>query len=112
MRTTATYDPETEEFVINTPDFEAAKCWVGNLGKNCKGLATAFITVLFQVKPALWLCYSLNCIPKGIVTVYTLLWFQLGIPKLYYRIQGLLLVIWVKKSGCTGSTTGNLYFDI
>ncbi|XP_031352226.1 peroxisomal acyl-coenzyme A oxidase 3-like isoform X2 [Photinus pyralis] len=35
MRTTATYDQETEEFVINTPDFQAAKCWVGNLGKTC-----------------------------------------------------------------------------
>ncbi|CAG9862004.1 unnamed protein product [Phyllotreta striolata] len=35
MRTTATYDRNTKEFVINTPDFEAAKCWVGNLGKQC-----------------------------------------------------------------------------
>ncbi|XP_063220753.1 peroxisomal acyl-coenzyme A oxidase 3 [Bacillus rossius redtenbacheri] len=35
MRTTATYEPATRQFVIHTPDFQAAKCWVGNLGKTC-----------------------------------------------------------------------------
>lgn len=34
IRTTARYDPKTQEFIIHTPDFEAAKCWVGNLGKT------------------------------------------------------------------------------
>lgn len=34
MRTEVTYDPETKEFIVHSPDFEAAKCWVGNLGKT------------------------------------------------------------------------------
>ncbi|CAM1320947.1 ACOX3 (predicted) [Pycnogonum litorale] len=34
MRTTAKYDPDAQSFVINTPDFEATKIWVGNLGKT------------------------------------------------------------------------------
>lgn len=34
MRTTATYIPEVQEFEFHTPDFEAAKCWSGNLAKT------------------------------------------------------------------------------
>ncbi|XP_008945052.1 PREDICTED: peroxisomal acyl-coenzyme A oxidase 3 [Merops nubicus] len=34
IRTTATFDRDTQEFIINTPDFEAAKFWVGNMGKH------------------------------------------------------------------------------
>lgn len=33
MKTTATYDVQTKEFVLNTPNFEAAKFWVGCLGQ-------------------------------------------------------------------------------
>lgn len=43
IRTTATFDKDTQEFVIHTPDFEAAKCWVGNLGK------TATVALLFAI---------------------------------------------------------------
>uniref|UniRef100_A0A0A9W8G7 Acyl-coenzyme A oxidase n=1 Tax=Lygus hesperus TaxID=30085 RepID=A0A0A9W8G7_LYGHE len=41
MRTTARFDPNSQNFILHTPDFEAAKCWVGNLGK------TATHTVVF-----------------------------------------------------------------
>ncbi|KFQ67161.1 Peroxisomal acyl-coenzyme A oxidase 3, partial [Phaethon lepturus] len=34
IRTTATFDRSTQEFIINTPDFEAAKFCVGNMGKH------------------------------------------------------------------------------
>lgn len=33
MKTTATYDKQKKVFVLNTPDFEAAKCWAGGLGQ-------------------------------------------------------------------------------
>jgi len=35
MRTTAFYDNNLKQFILNTPDFEAAKCWVGSLGMLC-----------------------------------------------------------------------------
>ncbi|KAK2586248.1 hypothetical protein KPH14_001504 [Odynerus spinipes] len=34
MRTTATYNVNTKSFHLHSPDFEAAKCWVGGLGKT------------------------------------------------------------------------------
>jgi len=34
LRTTATYQASTGMFVLHTPDFEAAKCWAGNLAKT------------------------------------------------------------------------------
>ncbi|XP_048461423.1 peroxisomal acyl-coenzyme A oxidase 3-like [Rhincodon typus] len=63
MRTTAKYDPETKEFIINSPDFEAAKFWIGNMGKTathavvfaqletpngvCQGLHSFIVQVVF-----------------------------------------------------------------
>ncbi|XP_014245140.1 peroxisomal acyl-coenzyme A oxidase 3-like [Cimex lectularius] len=35
LKTTATYDKNTKEFVLNTPGIGAAKCWIGNLGLQC-----------------------------------------------------------------------------
>jgi len=41
IRTTATYDPKTQEFIIHTPDYLANKWWIGPTGK------TSTHTVLF-----------------------------------------------------------------
>ncbi|KAM4023059.1 peroxisomal acyl-coenzyme A oxidase 2-like [Anomaloglossus baeobatrachus] len=35
LETTATYDPGTQEFIIDTPQITATKWWPGDLGKTC-----------------------------------------------------------------------------
>ena len=34
LETTATYDPSTEQFILNTPTITATKWWPGTLGKS------------------------------------------------------------------------------
>ncbi|KAK3086444.1 hypothetical protein FSP39_018477 [Pinctada imbricata] len=35
LETTATFDPKTDEFVLNTPSISAMKFWPGSLGRSC-----------------------------------------------------------------------------
>eukprot|EP00118_Oscarella_pearsei_P011150 m.72791 g.72791 ORF g.72791 m.72791 type:complete len:223 (+) comp35813_c0_seq4:193-861(+) len=41
MQTTAMFDPETQEFVLNTPHYEGTKWWIGILG-NVASYAVVF----------------------------------------------------------------------
>lgn len=34
MQTTATYDKSKKSFILNSPDFQSAKCWGGGLGQS------------------------------------------------------------------------------
>lgn len=34
MKTTATFDPKTQEFILHTPDVESVKCWSGGQGQT------------------------------------------------------------------------------
>ncbi|XP_018417949.1 PREDICTED: peroxisomal acyl-coenzyme A oxidase 2 [Nanorana parkeri] len=35
LETTATFDPKTQEFIVDTPNITATKWWPGDLGKTC-----------------------------------------------------------------------------
>ncbi|KAK5644685.1 hypothetical protein RI129_005985 [Pyrocoelia pectoralis] len=54
MKTTATYNEETQDFILHTPDFQAAKCWSGNLGLSCT------IGVVFAQLYIKKVCYGLH----------------------------------------------------
>lgn len=50
MRTTATYDPKNRQIIMHTPDFEAAKCWIGNLGKRGHSFPVPSIWLVIKLK--------------------------------------------------------------
>lgn len=56
MRTEAHYDKKMQCFILHTPDFEAAKCWSGNLGKTA-----SHALVFAQLYTADGVCHGLHC---------------------------------------------------
>ncbi|XP_033628158.1 peroxisomal acyl-coenzyme A oxidase 3-like [Asterias rubens] len=94
VRTTATYDPKTQEFVINTPDIEATKCWVGVLGK------TATHTLLYAQ------LYTPDGVRHGLHPFIV----PIRDPKTLYSYPGLVVGDMGKKMGQNGLDNGFVSF--
>lgn len=71
MKAEAKFDPKTQEFVLNSPDFGSAKCWSGSMGKRSvnSGLAsfhTPYIKSLIS--------------GTGKCATYSIIWAKLILP--------------------------------
>uniref|UniRef100_A0A182MXH8 Acyl-coenzyme A oxidase n=1 Tax=Anopheles dirus TaxID=7168 RepID=A0A182MXH8_9DIPT len=94
IRTRATYDPAGREFILHTPDFEAAKCWAGNLAKSC-----THMIVWAQLYTADGRCHGVSGFLVPIRDPYTLQTFP-----------GLLVGDLGEKAGLNGVDNGFVLF--
>ncbi|TKR72830.1 hypothetical protein L596_020225 [Steinernema carpocapsae] len=94
LETTATYDPKTEEFVLNSPTVTAAKWWPGSLGKSSN-----YAVVVAQ----LWtkgVCHG----PHPFIV-------QLRDEETHMPLKGIRLGDIGPKFGINGGDNGYLLFD-
>ncbi|XP_066973372.1 peroxisomal acyl-coenzyme A oxidase 3-like isoform X1 [Macrobrachium rosenbergii] len=95
MRTEAVFDKNTQSFIIHTPDFEAAKCWSGNLGK------TATHALVFAQ------LYT----PDGVCHGLHIFFVPIRDPRTFMPYPGVTIVDMGHKLGLNGVDNGVVMFD-
>jgi acyl-CoA oxidase len=93
VRTTATYDPQSQEFVINTPDEDARKEYIGNAARDGR-MAVVFAQL------------RIGDARHGVAAVLVPIRDEGGAPLPGVRIEDCGL-----KAGLNGVDNGRLYFD-